>query len=89
MNNKYILKYIEKDRPFKTEKECIEYYMDECWVKQDVASDLFYYKVIIDKAIEYINEESKSLNAGLSIKKCINVYELLNILRGEDNDKSE
>ncbi len=81
MNNKYILKHIEKDRPFKTEKECIEYYMDECWVKQDVASDLFYYKVIIDKAIELIEKSKENRDTPYTMEEKI----LLSILRGENN----
>ena len=97
MNNEYILKHIEKDRPFKTEKECIEYYMDECWVKQDVASDLFYYKVIIDKAIEYIENDMPYLEEpDEEFERCdgttymtMKEYDtsvLLDILRGDSNE---
>ncbi len=40
----------------------------------------------IDKAIEYIDSEAKSLVAGFGLKKCINTYKLLDILKGEDNE---
>ena len=85
MNKEYILKHIEIDRPFKTEKECIEYYMDECWLKQDIASDLFYYKAIIDKAIEYIEQLDYTIDGIIYNKKtqqCICIDDLLDILRG-------
>ena len=39
---------------------------------------------IINKAIEYIKDETSSMSAGLGLKKSINVYGLLDILRGEE-----
>lgn len=85
MNKEYILKHIEKDRPFKTEKECVEYYMDKCWLKQDVASDLFYYKLVIDRAIEYVERNCLEFNVKYACQGLNNdkVDVLLNILRGE------
>lgn len=88
MNKDKIIKDLkEKNRKLKNQYELQEVRLHSLQHKVDeLEEENKRLNNIINKAIKYINEESKSLDAGLSIKKCINVYELLSILRGENNE---